>query len=222
MASVVDFKPQTGRDIPLPAKQTPAFKLFHWYYQCLVPANATYDDNDLEYFGIPTTGDQDWDAALSSANTDRAFTAADMATMVTYGSPLSLLDPRDAVPIYLTIFEHLCDWRDALNNHLINRPIPVEGLVEFNTLGRLMITIARRYGYQDGIKAKVVNSGRWLAKGPDPVSPLGKIMHNEKLLSEILTLAQSRGQDVSKYAMSIKAETPSNIKIGSMWSNRRT
>lgn len=217
MAIVGSFKPTN--DIPSPEKQSPAFKLFHWYFQCLVPANATYDVNDIEYFGIPTTGDRDWDLALSTANTDRAFTAADMAVAVSAGSPLSLSDPTDAVKLYLIIFEHLCDWRDHLRNTLMTRDIPLEGLNEFNQLARLMLSIARRYGYQDGINAKVVKTGRWLESKETPLSPLGKITHNEAVISEILTMAQQRGYSIKNYAMSVKQEE--EAKVGSMWAKRR-
>lgn len=218
MAAIV-YKPATPGEIPPAAKQSPAFKLFHWYFQCLVPANVTYDVNDFEYYGIATTGDPDWDACLSTARTDRSYTAADMAAVISAGAPLSLSDPRDATAIYMMIFEHLCDWRDTLQNSALNRSIPIEGLFEFNALARLMLTIARRYGYQDGINVKVVRSGRWLEREPEK-SPLGRITHNEKVMSEILTIAQQRGLDVKKYALAIKAEEPKESKVGSMWSRR--
>ena len=219
MATVGSYKPTN--DIPPPEQQSPAFKLYHWYFQCLVPANATYDVNDVEYFGIPTTGDRDWDLALATADTDRAFVAADMAVAVSSGSPLTLADPTDAVKLYLIIFEHLCDWRDHLRNSLMNREIPLQGLTEFNQLARLMLSIARRYGYQDGISAKVVKTGRWLENKDTPVSPLGKISHNEAVISEILTLAQQRGYSIKNYSMSLQTEEKVNQKVGSMWSNRR-
>lgn len=217
METITDYRP-TG-DIPPPSKQSPAFKLFHWHYQCIVPANATYDVNDLEYFGIPTTGDRDWDLQMSSADTDRSYSAADMAAMVANGAPLSLLDPRDAVAIYLTIFEHICDWRDHVRNTLVVRPIPLEGLFQFNQLARLMLTIARRYGYQNQISNKVVKTGRWFEANNDESAVLGKITHNEAVLSEILTAAQSRGQSIKNYAIALKTEDATS-KVGSMWGGR--
>lgn len=179
---------------------SPAFKIFHFWWYIIVPQSAMYNVNDYEYFGIPTTGQRDWDLALANEKHQRAVTIAEMAQLVTDGVPLTLNDPNDAAKIYKLIGEHLTDWRDALVSRLKPPKPPLEGLYELNKLAGLLMPVARGNGLVAAYKRpERYNSRRMFSDVEEPKLNLSRLEHSSQIFDEILNAAKAAGYSIRRY-----------------------
>lgn len=184
--------------------QTAAFRLFHYYYLCRMPAAERMDVNDHEYYGIPTTMNRTWDAALASHMDYQQLTAAELAHLAAQGVKLEIHDPHDAVKIYKDINQHLQDW--YLHLTLMFKPFepPLEGLKEFNQLAKLLIMIARGHGLVDMLdRTDRKHAERSFRLGErnrrNPV--LSGITHGDVTFNNILDLSGRAGYSIRKYQL---------------------
>lgn len=190
-------------DIAL-SDQTAAFRLFHYYYLCRMPAAERMDVNDHEFYGITTTMNRAWDAALASHMDYQQLTPAEMAHYCAQGVKLEIHDPQDAVKIYKDINLHLQNWQTHLAN--IMRPFepPLEGLKEFNQLAKLLIMIARGNGLVNSLERtdrKHAERGFRATHRSrrDPI--LSSITHGDITFNNILELAGRAGHSIRKYQL---------------------
>ena len=179
---------------------SPAFKIFHFWWYVLVPQSATFTVNDAEFFGIPTTGNRDWDMAIANEKHPRAVTIAEMAQLVADGVPLTLCDPQDAAKIYKLIGQHLTDWRDALVTRIKAPQPPLEGLYELNKLAGLLMPVARGNGLiQAYTRPERYNSRRAFSDNVAPKYNLGRIEHSNQMFDEVLNAAKAAGFNTRRY-----------------------
>lgn len=142
------------RRTPRLADQSPAYKLFHYPYMWIYADNENYDENDTEYFGRLSTGNDQTDMALATVQTERYRTPAEAADLIGRGIGVSLADPKDAIVIYGLICDHLRTWQKYLERGASlkrQRDVPIEGLREFNTLARQLVVVGRRHGLVDSL-----------------------------------------------------------------------
>lgn len=179
---------------------SPAFKIFNFWWYVLIPQAATFNVNDYEYYGVPTTGDRDWDLALANEKHPRAVTVAEMAQLVADGVPLTLNDPTDAAKIYKLIGEHLTDWRDALTSRLKPPKPPLEGLYELNKLAGLLMPVARGYGLVEAYSRPERYASRRAFSDQKPQQlNLSRLEHSSRIFDEILNAAKAAGYSIRRY-----------------------
>ena len=190
-------------DIKL-SDQTAAFRLFNYYYLCRMTAADRMDVNDHEYYGIPTTMNRSWDAALASHMDYQQLTAAEMASLVAEGVRLEIHDPTDAVKIYKDINIHMQDWCRHLGNAMRPYEPPIEGLKEFNQLAKLIILIARGHGLIDALErqdrkhaARAFRGDNHSRRNPN----LATITHGDVTFNNILDLAGRAGFSIRRYQL---------------------
>ena len=182
-----------------PVNITAAFRLFKTYYMILAPASAMYDENEYEYFGLPTTGDAQTDVILSNQNSTFTVPVAKIAELVANGVPVCLVDPKDSIPIYNDIIQHLTDWHDNLYNSMYPKRPPLQGLHEFDQLAFMMLRIARRYGIEKQVIRDVKYETGKLFGNKRKYKPEAKsIEHSSHLFSSIVNIAKQHGANISK------------------------
>lgn len=186
------------------AAHTAAYKLFNYWVYIIIPTSVTYTDADTDVFGIVTTGDKAWDQALSTAPIERAVHVCEIAHLVSEGSPITLLDPKDGVKIYEWISEHLTDWRNCLRDRIRPPEPPLEGLYEFNELARLIVPVARGWGLVDKYDRSKIYKNTRAFTDDEPVGyTMSQVAHSSGMFDEIVMLAQARGFNVRRYMASL-------------------
>jgi len=128
-----------------PAKQSPAFKLFHYQYACRVPGIHLLSVEEFQTFGYVTTGDAASDHALIHELRDVLLTPARMATLLADGAPVHLSGYQDAATIYDLIYHHLQDWKHEIDNNIMRRQAPVDDLRLFDNLARELFSYAHHH-----------------------------------------------------------------------------
>ena len=124
---------------------TPAYKIFHYYYQCQLPQHFLYSQEYVKTFGVPTTGKSDIDWELSQTMVPAQLTIAEMAEMLDEGANVILTDPHDAVSIYNTIYAHLEQWRVQVAEGFSALDPPIEDLRKLDALAAQVYKVGRAY-----------------------------------------------------------------------------
>lgn len=181
-----------------------AFKLYHYYYMSIVPQSTMYNDNDLIYYGLPTSGDKKFDQAMAEADSFQTLTPAEMAYLVANGTKLTLSDPYDAARIYRIIGQHFENWRDALELRTNHIPPPIQGLYEFNKFAHLLIEIAKPHGLIEVYGYRKQRNARAYSD-EDAVPDMKQVNHSDTLFNQIVTLAHQRGYPVRQYLVASEA-----------------
>lgn len=126
-------------------KQSPAFKLFHYTYQCYVPGIHLVSVEEFHEFGYVTTGDSAADRALIHEERLVLLTPARMADLYADGASIRLVNYVDAATIYDHIYLHLQDWRNEIDNNIMRRQAPMDDLKKFDNMARELFQYARHH-----------------------------------------------------------------------------
>ncbi len=179
--------------------QSPAYKLFHWPYMWMYAENEDFDENDTEFFGRITTGNDELDMSMATCNSERYITTSKAAELAGRGVAMYLNNPKDAVAIYNLICEHLHKWHDHLSrpgSFGRYRDVPLSGLKEFNDLARSLAVVGRRHGLVEKLDPYESNRRRRaLALGYVPVLDLKSVSHSDQIYNEIAALCRRNRQD---------------------------
>lgn len=123
-------------------KQTCAWRLFHVPYLCMVPQLFTMNQQIMENWGTPTTGDERLDREQRSAWVSVQLTAVQMTEFMDRGSPIMFQDYEVATKVYLDLLGHLRAWEHAFDVNLNLRRAPLADLVKFDELCGLIFPYA--------------------------------------------------------------------------------
>lgn len=130
-----------------PAKQSPAYKIFHYHWDISLPHMYVYTDDYMRQSGVVQTGDAAYDNRLPNTMVGGRYTIAQMAKLMDEGATLRLDRPEDAKAIYDIINEHLERWSDSLNktNSFDLKKAPENDLMLFSQLADVLYGYAKRY-----------------------------------------------------------------------------
>lgn len=147
-----------------PAEHTPAFKIFHYYYEVYVPQYALYGENYLQDYGFPTTGNRETDRAMANQRTLCQLTLAQMAEHIDNGISVILADPTKSMELYEIVNKHLIEWKQkaSFDRHI---NVPLEDLKKLEVLAVNLYDIAKATG-----QVKATNSR--LFGSIDSISPI--------------------------------------------------
>jgi len=126
-------------------KHSAAYKIFHYYYNCLIPQHHLYTEEYVNTFGIPTTGNRDIDRNLAESAIEARMTISEMAQYVDDGATLEFLQPEKTAEIYEIIVEHLNNWRYKVDSSYQEVDVPIEDLKKLDYLAEQIFIIARNY-----------------------------------------------------------------------------
>lgn len=120
-----------------------AYKLFHYPFDCTIPAFYLYSKEYVQTFGIASSGVSQIDESQSRAPQRVRLTPAAMAMYFDEGAPIGLINPRDSVRIYQYLREHLIDWQNSLNRDVNRRDSPVDDLRMLENFAAEIYKVAR-------------------------------------------------------------------------------
>ena len=129
----------------VPTEHTAAFKIFHYIYICLMPAMYLHSDDELENYGVVTTGDRDHDRAMANELTTVQLTISRIAELTDEGVPITLTRPEDSATIYKILQEHLDDWDRNSRSNINLGIVPVDDLRKLELLKSKVADIAKYY-----------------------------------------------------------------------------
>lgn len=124
---------------------TPAYKIFHYYYQCQVAQHFLYSEEYVTTFGLPTTENASIDKEMSSAMVPAQLTISEMAEALDDGVNVVLVDPHDAVGIYHIINAHLEGWRKHITSGMGGLEPPIDDLRKLDVLATEIYKVGRCY-----------------------------------------------------------------------------
>lgn len=91
-------------------KDHPAYKIFHWLFDVVIPSAFTRSEEEIERYGMTSTGNRAYDAELAGERTKVMLTIAELATKASQGCPIQLVNPDNAAVIADLIAEYMRVW----------------------------------------------------------------------------------------------------------------
>lgn len=88
------------------------FRLFKKIIQCRVKAKHLIDVKHAAEFGLPSTGDEEYDRELGETWNDVYLPTSDIAELIEDGADVLIVNHADAVYMYELIQDHL-EWWDT-------------------------------------------------------------------------------------------------------------
>lgn len=95
-------------------KEHPAYKIFHWLFEVLVPQAYTFSESELALYGHTSSGNKHYDAQLAGEKTRVMWSISRMAVAASNGCPMILVKPTDAPKIHQLIMEYMEVWQHDL------------------------------------------------------------------------------------------------------------
>lgn len=96
------------------SERTPTWVIFHQVWKCRAPVFQMRTLEDVEHFGVPTSGERDFDAGMLAERRLHYLTIAQMVELFQRDVTVGLFDVNDAKQIYEVITDHLRLWQDTL------------------------------------------------------------------------------------------------------------
>jgi hypothetical protein len=167
---------------------TVAYQLFHSMWNCTIPEMFLFDTKYLAEVGMVSSGDRAVDRQQMLNRREIRLTAAAMALYHDEGAPITLVKPRDAMPLYRLIIEHLENWKYIINTQVnVGKP-PIEDLKKFDNLAAALFPLANQFAefkpHQRGIFEHLANIG---FKSPISLSAPAKKTEHKPVMSEAPT-----------------------------------
>lgn len=130
----------TGPD----GKPTVAWRLFNDRWLCAVPEMYLYDQKYIDQVGRVTTGNKQIDNMLAHTRRDIYLTVVGIAMYHDEGAPVRLRNPKDAIPIYKMLTEHLQNWKTVIETQF-NFKAPIDDLRKMDALAGAIFPLAAQW-----------------------------------------------------------------------------
>ncbi|MCO6704713.1 hypothetical protein [Streptomyces sp. CHB9.2] len=125
---------------------TAAYKIFHYFVECLIPQMYLYSQEYVQKFGLYSSGDSDVDAAAYQNLVKVNLTVHQMAGYAEQGASIALVNPDESKQIYGWILEHINDWQDEVNRDPgLRDQVPVNDLRILEEFAALIYPMARQH-----------------------------------------------------------------------------
>ena len=127
-----------------PVEHTPAYKIFHYYISCKIPAAFAYEqkhvmEGSLQY--------ESQDAEITAANEmiSRQHTVAELIGYYKRGATIVINDPNDTVKIYEWLKDHLTQQQTRVTRSLNGPAVPLGDLRDMDEFATYVYRIARNF-----------------------------------------------------------------------------
>jgi hypothetical protein len=186
-----------------PNVHTPAYKIFHYYISCAIPAAYALEsrhalEGSLQY------DSEAKEVTAANEMIQRQHTVAELIGYYKRGATIIISDPEDTVKMYTWLKDHLSQQKDRATRSLNGGPIPLSDLRDMDEFATYIYRIARNFekvdSRQSTMNRKLENSfGRRKMKRlriEEPVSTVSKkIETNEhhSVTDDISQVALERG-----------------------------
>lgn len=103
-------------DVTRAERDTPAYKVFHWLFEVMLPTAYAIPEADITTFGTVTSGNRKLDIENANDLTHTYRTISQLTKLFDQGCKIILVNPgRDSVKIYNLVQLLLKDWADDFN-----------------------------------------------------------------------------------------------------------
>lgn len=126
-----------------PENRDTRYPLWFVRYRCRVPYIQTLDLEDLEQYGLPTSGDIHHDHAMQWEPIMISLPIHRMADLWNAGANISLVNKSDAPKIYEAITAHLFAWKYHIENSYHPTKPPVDDLVVLDQFANIIYEHAK-------------------------------------------------------------------------------
>jgi len=127
------------------ASQTPAYKLFHWKYQCRIPEMVVLSPAVLDNFGTFVSGDEGRDVSNAKHLVGALRTVAELATIHGQGFKVEVDDDEKAFEMYTHITEHIKEAIEYQSNGMFGKMAPIEDLQTFDKFASYIFPRVRHH-----------------------------------------------------------------------------
>jgi len=103
-------------------RESTGYKLFKQIFHCRVKAKHLIDVKEAAEFGLPSTGDDQYDAELGEVWNDIYIPTSDIAELINDGADVIIVSLEDAAKIYELIQAHLEWWEDQFRSSFYFKP----------------------------------------------------------------------------------------------------
>lgn len=108
------------------------FYIFDYVIECRFPHLATLSPDYISHFGMPTTGDQNIDRALSEEWIHSFQPIVKMVEFHKDGIPVRIIHRADVKFIYEAVTNHLTRWKERVERGINLGKVPYNDLVELD------------------------------------------------------------------------------------------
>lgn len=133
---------------------TAAYKLFHFYVECMIPAAYAYQSrHEVEGVPVYARGDMEDDAAREMV--PRQHTTVELIEYHKRGASIIIRNPEDAVKMYGWLRDHLSLLRSRVQFSVNIGNIPLQDLEDMDDFATMIYRIARQYEQVDERQGKM-------------------------------------------------------------------
>jgi hypothetical protein len=138
------------------------WKVFNNVYMCRVQSIHLRSLEEIEAYGVPTTGDQGYDRGMAHEQVRVGLQIPKMIELYKRGVTIGVVDHEDTKRIYDLITAHLTDWANHIQTSLNNKDAPLEDLRWMDRFACSLYVHAKSYfdeSMLNGTLARLLNNG---------------------------------------------------------------
>jgi hypothetical protein len=168
--------PKAPVDIRVPSKNWVEEKdrgtnwyLFHELYHVRIPYLQMLSIEELKHFGMPTTGDPEYDKQVARENRDVMLSIQRCAELYDSGAVIGVVNFKDTRRIYERISNHLESWASHIRGNMNKVKVPVKDLLLLDRFAHSIYEFAKYDFAEDGFIASLITemAGHQLTRGLD-------------------------------------------------------
>jgi hypothetical protein len=133
---------------------TAAYKLFHYYIECMIPAAYAYQARH-EVEGVPVYQRADMEDDAAREMVPRQHTTVELIEYHKRGASIIIRNPQDAVKMYGWLRDHLSLLRSRVQFSVNIGNIPLQDLEDMDDFATMIYRIARQYEQVDERQGKM-------------------------------------------------------------------
>jgi hypothetical protein len=136
-------------------KDTPLFKIFHYYFSCAIPASYAYENQYLRE-GTPQYSNKGATESASHESVQVRKTVNELIELHYRGCSIAFNDPKVTVTIYGWLKQALDEIRQGLTYTMHTSEVPLEDISKMDDFARIIQMTARQYETSD-ITAPIIS-----------------------------------------------------------------
>jgi hypothetical protein len=119
--------------------------IFERKYEIRIKKIDNMSIEEIEFYGMYSTGDKDYDESLNNEIITRWLSINEMVEYFKRGKPFSIVDAKNTEEIYEVIHKYLLSWKSRLENSLNIGNAPVEDLIALDSMASAVHGYACQY-----------------------------------------------------------------------------
>lgn len=119
--------------------------IFERKYEIRIKKIDNMSIEEIEFYGMYSTGDKDYDQDLNNEIITRWLSIDEMVEYFKRGKPFSIVDAKNTEEIYQVIHQYLLSWKNRLENSVNVGNAPVDDLIALDSMASALHGYACQY-----------------------------------------------------------------------------